>query len=275
MKFTTLLLGFCLIASSNIAHAQSRPNTSEQDKGWSVSLGAGALISPNYMGDNAYALSVVPYIRTTYSDKFFASVQEGIGYNLINTKNFRAGPLASIEFGRDEETGGPFRVSGSDTNDLIGLGDVDTSISLGGFAEYDLGQLTANLKLGQALNGHEGLTGEIGLSYKGVLKGYGPPVIYSIGPRMNYGDEQYMQTFFGVNAEQATASGLTVFEADGGFLSYGISANAIIPMTDNVTLTVFSSLSRLSGDAADSSLVRERGSRDQAFFGLATAYTFD
>jgi len=66
----------------------------------------------------------------------------------------------------------------------------------------------------------------------------------------------------------------TAFDADAGFVSYGISANAIIPMTDNVTLTVFSSLSRLSGDAANSSLVRERGSRDQAFFGLATAYTF-
>lgn len=274
MKLTALALGLCLAATSTLAHAQSRPNIAEADKGWSVSVGAGALFSPNYMGDDAYALSVVPYIRATYSDKFFASVQEGIGYNLIQTEAFRAGPLATIEFGRDEESGGPFRVSGGETTDLIGLGDVDTSISLGGFAEYDMGRLTANVKLGQAINGHDGLTGELGLRYKGVLTGYGPPVIYSIGPSMNYGDDQYMQTFFGVNAVQAAASGLAAFDADAGFVSYGISANAIIPMTDNVTFTVFSSLSRLSGDAANSSLVRERGSRDQAFFGLATAYTF-
>jgi len=274
MKLFTLTLGLCLSATSTLSYAQSRPNAPEQNEGWSVSVGAGALLSPNYLGDDAYAVSVVPYIRVTHSDKFFASVQEGIGYNLIHTDDFRAGPLVGIEFGRDEETGGPFRVTGSDTDDLVGLGDVDTSISLGGFAEYDMGRLTANIKLGQALNGHDGLTGELGLKYKGVLTGYGPPVIYNFGPTLNYGDNQYMDTFFGVDAAQSMASGLENFNPDGGILSYGLSANAIIPMTDNVTLTLFSSVNRLSGDAASSSLVQSRGSRDQAFFGLATAYTF-
>lgn len=273
MKSSRAALSLALCAISTLSHAQSRPQI--DDKGWKLSVGAGALLSPNYLGDDEYALSVVPYIRATYSDKLYASVQEGIGYNLIQTDTFRAGPLLGLEFGRDEETGGPFRVSGKDTNDLIGLGDVDTSISLGGFAEYDLGKFTASAKLGKAINGHEGLTGELALRYKGILMGYGPPLIYSIGPSLNYGDDQYMESLFGVNNTQAAASGLTAFEAQGGVLSYGLSANAIIPVTNNVAITLFTSVNRLSGDAASSSLVQERGSKDQSFIGLATAYTFD
>lgn len=268
-------LSLSLCAISSLSHAQSRPQIDDKDKGWSVSIGAGALFSPNYLGDDDYALSVVPYIRATHSDKFFASVQEGIGYNLIQTGNFKAGPLLGIEFGRDEETGGPFRVSGKDTNDLIGLGDIETSLSLGGFAEYDIGKITASAKLGKAFSGHEGVTGELALRYKGVLTDYGPPIIYNIGPSLNYGDDQYMETLFGVNETQAAASGLTAFQAQGGILSYGLSATAIMPLTDNVAVTLFSSVNRLAGDASGSSLVRERGSKDQAFIGLATAYTFD
>lgn len=246
----------------------------DQNEGWSVSIGAGTLLSPNYLGDDAYSLSVVPYIRVKYDDLFFASVEEGMGYNLISQENFRAGPLVSLEFGRDEEEGGPFRVIGDRTTDLIGLGDVDTSISLGGFAEFDVGPLTASAKIGQAISGHDGLTGEIGLKYGGVLTGYGPPVIYSLGPRLNFGDNHYHDAFFSVTEAQAGASGLTQFDASSGIVSFGLSGTAIVPLSDNISMTVFGNLSRLSGDAVDSSLVTERGARDQAFLGLATAYTF-
>lgn len=265
--------GCALIATPAIA-ADPQSRKPVQDDGWSLSIGAGALFSPNYLGDDAYSLAVVPYIRVKHGDRFFASVEEGVGYNLINQVNFRAGPLATIEFGREEDEGNPFRVIGDRTTDLIGLGDVDISFSLGGFAEVDFGSLTASARLGQAVSGHDGLTGEIGLRYGGTLTGYGPPVIYSFGPRINFGDNTYHDAFFSVDAVQSAASGLTVFDASSGIVSYGLSGTAIIPLSDEITMTAFGNLSRLSGDAADSSLVTERGAPNQAFIGLATAYTF-
>ncbi len=269
-----IIASLCGLMASPVFADEPQERRPVQDEGWSLSVGAGALFSPNYLGDDAYSLSVVPYLRVTHGDRFFASVEEGVGYNLINQENFRAGPRIGIEFGREEDEGGPFRVIGDRTNDLLGLGDVDTSISLGGFAEIDSGPFTASVQIGQAVSGHDGLTGDIGIRYRGMVRGYGPPIIYSIGPRLNFGDNTYHSAFFSVDAAQSAASGLTEFDADAGIVSYGLSGTAIMPVTNNVTMTLFGNLSRLGGDAADSSLVRERGSRNQAFIGVATAYTF-
>ena len=253
------------------AAAQERPSQRPTMAGWSVNLGAGALLSPNYLGDDAYSLSVVPYIRVTHGERFFADVQGGAGYNVIKQENFRLGPLLQLEFGRDEDGSGTFRVAGERTDDLRGFGDIDTSVSLGGFAEVDFGKVTASAKLGQALSGHDGFTGEIGLGYKGVLRGNGPPIIYSLGPRINFGDNKYMTALFGVNNVQSQAANLPAFEASGGIVSYGLSGTAIMPVTDTLSATFIGSYKRLTSDAGNSPLVTQRGSRDQAFVGFVAS----
>ena len=45
--------------------------------------------------------------------------------------------------------------------------------------------------------------------------------------------------------------------------------------TDNVTASLFTEYSRLMGPAADSTIVKERGSRDQLTVGVSTSYRFD
>ncbi|WP_409432861.1 MipA/OmpV family protein [Litorimonas sp. RW-G-Af-16] len=261
----------------SVAAQERPPNSFERPdpNGWNVSVGGGALLSPNYLGDDDYALSLVPSIRVTKGDRAFASVEGGIGYAVIATDNFRAGPLAQVEFGRDEDGGGPFRASGDRTTDLIGLGDIDTSISLGGYAEFDFGKITASAKLGQAISGHDGLTGELGLRYKGRVQGNGPPIIYSFGPSLNFGDATYTNAFFGVTETQSAASGLGVYEASGGVTSYGVSTNVIVPMTRTVTGNIIAQYNRLTGDVADAPLVQQRGSVDQVFLGVIASYRFN
>ena len=274
----TLLYSFltCCLVLAPTAYAQdydrSGPTASD---GWEVTLGAGAILAPKYLGADTYGVNAVPSIRIAHGDKFFASVEEGIGYAVIDTESFRAGPLAKIAFGRDEDGSGIFRISGGDTDELIGLGDIDTSIELGGFAELDFGKFTASLRAGQAVSGHDGLVGQVGVRYKDTLRFNGPPLIYSFGPELNFGDATYTNAYFGVNDTQSLASGLLAFEADGGLTSYGVSATAVLPITQNVAVTFISSYNRLAGDAADAPLVQNRGSRDQAFFGTIIGYKFD
>lgn len=272
----------CFISYS--ASAQERPSSSAEQQrpdqhpvpsnGWTLALGGGALLSPNYLGDDAYSLSVVPYIRVTKGDRFTASVQEGLKYVAVKRDNFRAGPRVSIEFGRQEDGGSTFRVAGNRTNDLLGLGDIDPSLSLGGFAELDIGKLTASANFEQAVTGHKGLTGGIAVNYKDIIRRKGPPIIYSLGPKLNFGDDKYQSAYFGINAPQSIASGLTEFEASGGIISYGASMTVIFPITDNVATTFIGSYTRLSGDAARSPLVKDRGSKNQGFVGLVTTYSF-
>lgn len=46
-------------------------------------------------------------------------------------------------------------------------------------------------------------------------------------------------------------------------------------VTEPMTASLFGEYSRLMGPAADSSLVEERGSRDQFTIGVSTTYRFD
>lgn len=264
----------CLLAQPAFAQQPERGKPTPK-QGWEISVGGGVLLSPKYMGDDEYGVNLVPSIRISYEDRFTASVEQGVRYNVIKTDNFKAGPLARIDFGRDEDGSGTFRISGGDTDDLVGLGDIDTTVSLGGFAEYELGNVVASIEAGQALGGHDGFTGEIALRYKGRAQFNGPPLIYSFGPKLNFGDATYTNAYFGVDAAQSTASGLTMYRADGGLVSYGISGTAILPLTQNIGVTFIASYDRLSGDVADAPLVQERGSRDQGFVGGIFSYTFD
>jgi outer membrane protein len=271
-----LSLGTVSLASANPTETGDITTRGEaKQTSWTFDVGAAALLSPNFPGDDAYSVSAVPYLRLAYKDKFFASVQEGMGYTLIDEKNFRAGPLIGLDFGRDEEEGSPFRLFGSETTDLIGLGDIDPAISLGGFAEAGFDKLQFAIRAGQAITGHEGFTSDVSIRYKDRLTGYGPPIFYSFGPSIEFGDSQYMNSYFGITAQQSTLSGLALFQAGGGVVSYGINATALMPLTDNVSVNLFASVKRLSDKASDSPLVRERGTPTQAFFGLATAYRFD
>lgn len=263
----------CALTPLSLA-AQEAPPAAEYEAptGLSINIGAGAILSPNYNGDDAYSLSSVPFIRVTKDDTFFASVETGMGYAVINQDGFRAGPLAQIDFGRNEDGEGPFRITGSSTNDLIGLGDIDTTVSLGGFADYKVGDITAAIKAGQALGGHDGLTGEISLTYNPILRDLGPPIFLSVGPRITYGDADYTQSFFGVTPAQSLASGLPAYNTGGGIESYGMGGLAIVPLSRKASVTFIGSYNRLTGDAADSPLVRQRGSKDQLFFGVIAAY---
>lgn len=265
--FLTLSL---LAAAGAPAIAQTR----NPDDGWGLTLGAGALVSPTYEGDDDTRLSILPNIQLSYGDRFFASVQEGVGYRVINDPSLEAGPIMRVKFSRDEDGDQPFAVTGDDSTDLIGLGDVDTSIELGGFVAYELGPVTLSAEARQAVTGHEGFVADVGLKWSGRNALFGPPVIWSIGPRARLVDDAYNSAYFGVTPAQSLGSGLPVFEAEGGLLSYGVGATAIMPLTQVWSAVVVAGYDRIEGDAADSPLVRLRGTPDQATFGVFLSYRF-
>lgn len=262
-----------VVAMAAVLPPQAAAQKPAMDQGWSVSVGAGVLATPSYLGDDAYQLRAVPNIKVTYGDSFFASI-EGIGYRLIDGQGWRAGPIVKYDFGRDEDGDSPFLVAGDKTDDLNGLGDVDGTVEVGGFVEYGFRPFTAKVELRQGIGGHEGLVGEVGLDYGGRLVVSDQMVIFSIGPDVSIVDQNYNEAFFGVDAGQSAASGLDAFEAGGGVLSYGVGGTVIIPFTDKVSAVTFARYQRLAGDAADSSLVQDRGSENQGAIGLFLNYRF-
>lgn len=267
-----ILVSTVLAASCCPAFAQERTT----DDGWGLIVGAGALLSPTYEGDDDTRLSLLPNIQISYSDRFFASVQEGIGYRVIKDETIEAGPILRVRFSRDADGDQPFAITGRDTTDLAGLGDVDTSIELGGFLSYEAGPVTLNAEIRQAVTGHEGLAADLSAKWGGRSFLAGPPVIWSIGPRIRLVDDAFNRAYFSVDAAQSGASGLPVFDAGGGLHSWGIGATAILPLTtDNAwSAVIVAGHDRLEGDAAANPLVRLRGSPDQTSIGVFLSYRY-
>jgi outer membrane protein len=256
------------------AVAQIIPNAPGQEEGWNFRLDFGLMAAPKYWGDNEYQLNALPGIRLTYGETFFASINEGVGVNVIRRGPFRAGALMRYDFGRDEDGDSTFRIAGGGTDDLIGLGDVDGTVELGGFIQYGFENFDAYIEVLQGLGGHEGLVGRARVDYKTVLTGFGAPAFFSIGPTIDFASSDYTGAYFDVNAAQSAASGLAMYDAGGGITSYGINAALTMPITQRAAITALAGWEVLAGDVADSSLVRERGSRNQGRLGLFTGFQF-
>lgn len=239
---------------------------------WRVTLGVGAMYRPAFPGSKDYQVMAFPNLKLEYRDLFFASVYDGIGINALNKDGWRAGPILKLNFGRPDDGDSPFRIGGGKTNALRGLGDVDPTLELGGFVEYSYKPVSAKLELRQGLGGHEGLIGEAGLSYRGSTTALGPPLLYSLGPRLTFADSSYNQAFFGITRAQSIRSGLAKYSPDSGLVSYGVGGFLAMPVSESVSVGLLGGYDRLESEAADSPLVRRRGDEDQFMFSLGLSY---
>ncbi|MEM6912896.1 MAG: MipA/OmpV family protein, partial [Pseudomonadota bacterium] len=176
-----------------------------QNDGWSVSAGFGEIFSPTYLGDDAYQLSVLPNIEVRYGNTLSIGVR-GIQYTAIDHKGWTLGPVARLGFGRGEDGSNPFVVGGPDTDDLDGLGEIDPSVEFGGFVGYKLGKVSTSFELRKGVGGHTGVLGDVGIRYNDFVIWRGKPLIYTFGPSLSFANEEFNDTFFGIDNEQSSAS---------------------------------------------------------------------
>jgi len=249
--------------------AQDKNGNSE----WEFSLSAGSFLSPTFPGADSYQVSAFPDVRISYGDRFSFSFN-GAEYNLVKTDNWRVAPVGRFNFGRDEDGSNPLCFVCDDTSDLVGLNEVDFTIEFGGLVEYSFGAFSVKAEARQGVNGHDGFIADFELNYSGRLSIAGRQSFYSFGPKLTFVDNNYNSAFFDVTAAEALVSGLSEFDADGGLQSYGVQASLVVPISDRFSLIGFAGYDRLTGDAADSSLVIERGSPNQAEAGLFLSYRF-
>jgi MipA family protein len=273
MNLTALRIR-ALATAAMVAPLSLEAQAKDMPQGWSFTVGAGMVYAPVYLGADSYALSALPNIRITYADKFFFSINDGVGYNVINQGGWRIGPIGRYDFGRSEDGDSPFRIAGEKTDDLRGLGDIDGTVELGGFLEYSFDRFTAKVELRQGVNGHEGFVGDAEVRYSQEITGLGRPIILSVGPNLKFAGSNYNGAYFGIDAGQSARSGLARYDAGAGVVSYGVGGAVIVPIRDAISMAVFAGYNRLASEAADSPLVKTRGSNNQAAIGISVGYAF-
>ncbi|AQT46629.1 MULTISPECIES: MipA/OmpV family protein [Bartonella] len=232
---------------------------------WSLTLGASVYEAPKFEGDDTYDIAVDPIfsIGKTGSDSRFSSRNDNMSFALLEKSFIRLGVVGKVLKDRDSDTSG----------DLKGLSRVKWGGEVGGFAEiYPLDWLRARAELRKGIRSHDAVTSDIAVdAYKNLT----PSVQVSGGPRAFYATKDYFKTYYGVDHEESLRSGLKEFHPDSGWGAFGAGGAITWKATDKITTSVFSEYKRLTGDAGDSSLVSQRGDKNQFTMGISASYRFD
>lgn len=241
-------------------------------KAWTVTIGFAPIAAPAWQGSKTTAFSIFPDLRVNYRDVVFASIPDGLGWNAVNQDGWKLGPLVKFRFAREQDTGGsPFLISGK-SDALLGLGNVGAAGEAGGFAQVHIWdrKLRARAELRYGFGGYDGAIADTLLSYSGRYKFIG----YSFGARATFAGPGFTNAYFGVDPVQSANSGLPVYKAGGGVVSYGLNAGAVVPVSRHSALSFFTGYDWLGGAVVNSSLVQQRGQQGQFAIGMGYGYRF-
>jgi MipA family protein len=229
---------------------------------WVVTLGALGGAEPEFPGSKNFTFAFRPVIdiRREGEREWITLPNDAFSLTFFQTGNFRAGIAGDYLIHRDQSDG------------ARGLHDINYTLELGTFAEYyPVPYIRTRVEVLQGVTGAEGLAANLSADF---FFRPTPDLLLTAGPRLQFVNTQFESTFFSVSGIEAARTGLMPFHASGGLNSAGIDATARYNLTEQFSLRAFVEWDRLTGDAADSPLVKARGSDNQVQFGFGAAYKF-
>ncbi|MXP40553.1 hypothetical protein GRI75_02685 [Altererythrobacter soli] len=225
-------------------------------------IALGPQFYPSYPGSDDFDIGpLIDYERKPVGEQFeFEAPDESFDLALIDRSGFSFGPALNWEGARSAKDVG------------TALPKVKFSIEPGAFVSYQVSEgFRLRAELRKAVTGHKGMIGMAGADF--VMRDR-DNWLFSAGPRVTWSDDKYQDAWFGVAPEDSAPSGLAAYDPGGGVQAYGATASFLKALSPRWGVQTYAKYDRLVGDAADSPIVRQHGSRDQFSGGLALAYTF-
>ena len=175
---------------------------------WHFVVGAGLAYLPRFQGASQHRVRPIPLVEAS-NGGFFAGTLNGIGYRFASSPTLQYGMRIGAAPGRKES---------ADAH-LAGMGDLKIAGEAGLFlkAKFDRGYLSSKVSAGS-----RGARAELGT---GVDIQASDTDFLRFGVSANWASAPYMQTYFGVSADQAISSGLPAYAAAGGLQNYGVVAS--------------------------------------------------
>ncbi|WP_244415521.1 MipA/OmpV family protein [Methylocystis parvus] len=260
----TLISAFTVVLCAPISGgaAELIPPPKTDSKGWIVTVSVIGAVSPSFPGSGQMRPYPFPAVavRRVGEPETFSTPDEGFGFPVFDYGGLRVGPVANFVFQRGQRDG------------LFGLRRVALTHEIGGFVEYhpfDHFRMRAEMR--QGIDGHEGF---VAAFYADAYESVGRFRL-SVGPRINFGDNNYANAYFSVTPFEALVNGrLLPYTATGGFTSAGGMATIRYNFTDETAVSVYGGGQRLLGSVGSSPIPNLIGSRNQFNAGLALSYSF-
>ena len=263
-RLTSLAL-LSLVLWHSTAHAQERPPVEEGAPenpdddmpawlGWIIgpsspgqgnqfNLGVGAAYMPAYMGSKDYRFQPLPAVDIKYG-RFFVTFQDGIGANFINNENITIG--AGITMADNYRA--------KDVPDGIG----GLSFGVGGRGFMTVRQF--------GFEATAGVTKIFAGSTGGVIADFNlsRPIMVSerlfINPTIGarWANGRHNSRYFGINAQQAEASGLPQFSVGSGLMDAKADVGVQYRLTERIGLGAVGGVTTLLGDVKNSPIVEKK-----------------
>jgi outer membrane protein len=273
------ILALPLLAAAP-AMAEDGDEQGRPDDRNSLTIGIGGAYVPSYEGSDDYILTPIGIAFGKVAGFGFATRGTALYVDLIPDKpdapfSFDFGPLVNVRLDRTN------RIKDARVR---ALGEFDVAIELGAWAglkkngvlhEYDsLGARLAWQK--DVSDTHDGTILTPAIEYSSPLS---TKTLVSLSLQAEHVSGRYARTYYSIGPAGSAASGLAVYNADGGWKSWRTTLLLGQSLTGDLRhpkLSLFGGVgySRLLGDIARSPIVRVAGDRDQYFATLGLAYTF-
>ncbi len=223
-------------------------------------LGLGFGVKPEYEGSDEFEVVALPIIDVEWMETVYLNTRDGFGYYLWKLPNLEIGAGFDYRYGREE----------SDADLLTGLGDVDDSLELAAnFRLHFSPHWHASAQFRRDLSGgHEGTTADLGVGYGAEIASLWRG---NLEFAIEWADQDYMTSFFGVNAVQASNSSLARFDPDAAFKALAFGGGLNYRIDANWFAQALIRFSLLTGDAADSPVTE---SDTQLLSGVGVGYQF-
>jgi MipA family protein len=273
------VLALAALAAAAPAWAQASqaplPDPEDAQGNWTIALGVG--FAPDYSGSDNYRLIPAGGIRGRIGPVSISTRGTYLYADLITDGErfgFNAGPILGVRLNR----------TGKIKDDIVDLlPERKTAVEAGGFVGVSFKRLTNpydSLSIGIDLvkdlgSAHESTVVSPGVSFSTPLSRF-TYVSASLGA--DFVSDRFADYYFSITPADSLASGLPVFDADGGMKDFklGLLLNQSITgdLTGGLSLFGMVNYSRLRGDFRDSPIVSDRGSASQWLVATGLAYTF-
>lgn len=256
-----LLAGGFLIGGTTSAWAQSDKQTSPNF------LALGVAVVPQFEGSSDRSAAPALIGSFTIGSTTLRLLGNSAQWNLLpESSPWAVGPVLSLRSARDD-----------DVDDVVvkRLRPIDASAGAGVFGEYrwrGLVEAGDSLTAGVELQGGKGgARSQASLGYQWQAAS---GLRLNVGTHVGAASTKYQRTYFDVDADNATRAGLPRYNGKRGVDEAGLAVGASYEVWTDWQLIGRVQATRLVGDAADSPIVRLRGSRNQRSLVLAVGRSF-
>ena len=239
----------------------------EEAPAWRITVGPTYQIQPKYEGSQHYMFQPGLNFEVRYHERLYLSTGEGLGYDVLRGRNYRAGLGITYDLGR--------RIN---TSELAGLNKVRAAPQFRVYGEYVLRPklmdqefpLILSLTMYRAIGGYDGFNADAG-AYMPIAGSIEKRWFVFAGASANFADEDTLQAYFGVTPEESARSGYRVYHPQNSFRSYGAGIDAGWYFTEHWLISGSVGSKWLTDDAAHSPYVFDKW---QFTSNVSIGYTF-